>query len=496
MQTKFFYLVIIGCIISAATMAQTDKRTDSLTKYFSGLAKSAVEGDKVLLEHKLYELLNSEKEDDWILARNFFFQLNKRPLSSFIAKAAMLQFPLGKTARSNQLTSTVTNETDPVKKETAYKKWLANFPPARFNNETAVYENAQRNIAVAYAKAGNVKKAKEYAGLITSTTTSKLDAFAEIAAQFAQNEHQQEAVFIYKNGITEAKKIESAGNRIIDPIYAEMGIAPPPPRYISYSRRLAAILLEQKKYDEALGYIKFAHDSIGKVDVGINSLYLKILLALQKEQEAFDIIDETVKSGQATDEIQQQLKGLYVKVKGSEQGYADYLSNVNRILKENMRKELAMSMIKQPAKDFKLTDVDGNEVTLSSLKGKTVILDFWATWCKPCIKSFPAMKLAVEKYKDNPDVKFIFIHTWEREENATDSARIYIRKNNYPFQVLMDLKDADGHNRVVESYGVQGIPTKFLVDKNGYIRFKFVGFKEGEEAAVEEITAMIELAQN
>jgi hypothetical protein len=104
------------------------------------------------------------------------------------------------------------------------------------------------------------------------------------------------------------------------------------------------------------------------------------------------------------------------------------------------------------------------------------------------------MKTAQEKFKNDPNVKFLYIHTWERDANATDSAKSYVAKNNYPFHVLMDLKNAEGVNPVVESYKVQGIPTKFVIDGNGNIRFRFTGAAEGEDAAVEEVVAMIELA--
>lgn len=104
------------------------------------------------------------------------------------------------------------------------------------------------------------------------------------------------------------------------------------------------------------------------------------------------------------------------------------------------------------------------------------------------------MKIAVEKFKNDPDVKFLFIHTWERQAHAADSAKSYIERNNFPFEVLMDLRNAAGVNPVVESYKVQGIPSKFVIDKNGNIRFRFSGFSEGEDTAVEEISAMIELA--
>lgn len=110
-------------------------------------------------------------------------------------------------------------------------------------------------------------------------------------------------------------------------------------------------------------------------------------------------------------------------------------------------------------------------------------------------RSFPAMKTAVTRFKDNPDVKFLFIHTWEKEDSAAYKAKKYVDDNYYPFTVLMDMKDpSTGVNNVVDSYKVNGIPAKFVIDKKGNIRFFFSGFSGGEDAAVEEIAAMVELA--
>lgn len=152
--------------------------------------------------------------------------------------------------------------------------------------------------------------------------------------------------------------------------------------------------------------------------------------------------------------------------------------------------------IYEPAPDFTLKDLEGNPITLSELKGKVVVLDFWATWCAPCIKSFPVMQQAVDQYKDDAKVKFLFINTWEQREDPIPSVKQFVKKRGYTFQVLMDLKDPSSKkNSVVEKYQVSGIPAKFIIDGKGYIRYKAKGFTGDQEAVMEELTAMIEKAK-
>ena len=148
---------------------------------------------------------------------------------------------------------------------------------------------------------------------------------------------------------------------------------------------------------------------------------------------------------------------------------------------------------------FSLKNLEGNEVSLASLKGKVVVLDFWATWCGPCIASFPGMQKAVNKYKNNDKVAFLFVDTWESQETIDQRKKEvsdFIAKNKYNFNVLYDekVKDDPSNYVVVNDYKVSGIPTKFIIDKNGKIRFKSVGFGGGEDGLVDEISAMIELA--
>ena len=151
--------------------------------------------------------------------------------------------------------------------------------------------------------------------------------------------------------------------------------------------------------------------------------------------------------------------------------------------------EIRKSMINETSPSFALMDLDGNNVSISELKGKVVVVDFWATWCGPCKASFPGMQRMVNKYRNNPNVRFLFVDTWEKGDDKKKLAADFINANKYTFQVLMDNED-----KVVSMFKVEGIPTKFVIDPKGMIRFKSVGYSGNDEKLVTELTAMIDLA--
>lgn len=105
------------------------------------------------------------------------------------------------------------------------------------------------------------------------------------------------------------------------------------------------------------------------------------------------------------------------------------------------------------------------------------------------------MQLAVNAYKNDPSVKFLFIHTWETSKTPVEDVKKYMAQSGFKFEVLMDVKDGSGHNAAVEAYGANAIPAKFIIDKAGNIVFKLTGFTGTDAVALAEISERITLAK-
>ena len=116
---------------------------------------------------------------------------------------------------------------------------------------------------------------------------------------------------------------------------------------------------------------------------------------------------------------------------------------------------------------FTLKDNNGKDLSLSDLKGKHVVIDFWGTWCPWCVKGIPEMKTSYEKYSDKLEI--LSVDCGDKEGDWKDAVK----------ELEMTWKNVfDAKNEVAEQYEIQGFPTKIVLDPEGNILKVFVGESE------------------
>ncbi|MBC8468649.1 MAG: TlpA family protein disulfide reductase [Planctomycetes bacterium] len=147
------------------------------------------------------------------------------------------------------------------------------------------------------------------------------------------------------------------------------------------------------------------------------------------------------------------------------------------------------AIIGKSAPSFTLLDLNGNKVSLSDFKGKVVILDFWATWCPPCVKEIPHFIELYDKYKDQ-GLAIIGISV---DQQGISIVKAFKEKFNINYPILM------AERQVVIAYGnIRSIPTAFVIDKSGNIQRVYVGYRDKAvfEADIKELLQSVNTGQN
>ena len=124
-----------------------------------------------------------------------------------------------------------------------------------------------------------------------------------------------------------------------------------------------------------------------------------------------------------------------------------------------------VSIEEKPAPDFTLELLQGGSVSLGDLRGRVVLVDFWASWCPPCIEEAPILNSVYEEYRER-GVEFLGVCIWD----TTKGCEQFLQEFDVAYP-----SGRDSEGVILVDYGVKGIPEKFFIDAQGRVARKFAG---------------------
>ncbi len=127
--------------------------------------------------------------------------------------------------------------------------------------------------------------------------------------------------------------------------------------------------------------------------------------------------------------------------------------------------------------DIELVDINQNKLKLSELKGSVVFINFWATWCDPCIDELPSIEFLFRRFSKNPHFKLITILFKDDRQKAF----WHMEKNGYTFPVYVN---PDGS--ATKKFNITGVPETFIIDKKGVLRDKKIGPEQWDSPIILE----------
>jgi tetratricopeptide (TPR) repeat protein/thiol-disulfide isomerase/thioredoxin len=162
-----------------------------------------------------------------------------------------------------------------------------------------------------------------------------------------------------------------------------------------------------------------------------------------------------------------KLKNVYQKRHGNLEGYEVFIGEIKKIQIEKRRQQIVSRRdpLRRDLPAFSLKDLDGKTISSTDLKGKVVLINFWATWCKPCMEEMPEIVALRDKYKENKDFVLLTINSLEDAELV----KKFVAEKKFVLPLLL------GENYTANN-GVLSLPTTWFIDKQGKIAYSNSGY--------------------
>jgi pentatricopeptide repeat protein len=426
------------------------------------------DSSKAVIKAQLEKAYEANKDNELAVMPllNWFATTDQKEKAEAIKKAFLEKNPKG-TLAQNEAQMELYNQRDPMSRIALIEKLMNDFPLD--DQEKQGMENM---LISTYAQANQPEKAF---ALVQKMQTRNGNMYNNIAWPLIEKgEKLEQAVSWTKRGVDLLRNpsMEDKPSYMSAAAWQksqENGLAMILDTYAFGLFKLGRTQDAEAAYEEA--YAKNKGES-GDVNGRLVECYVKN----EKIDKAITLAEKSIQTGKYDETLLTSFEKAYRKKHGNSKDFAAEVAKLQNAGQDEKRQKLAKERLHKPAPDFNLKSLDGQMVKLSDQKGKVVIIDFWATWCGPCKMSFPYLQKVYEQYKANPNVLILALNTWEREtgDKREEMVKKFMSDNKYTFQVLYD-------ESIVEKYGASGIPTKYIIDKNGQIAFESIGFNNGPE---------------
>jgi thiol-disulfide isomerase/thioredoxin len=460
-----------------------DLKREYLVPYLIVIANIKREEGKKIILRELEELagMGSLSEEELSMMIGWYTRLNLTEEVQKYSVAIREQYPRGTFIQEERFREFYGTK-DVDQKIALLEKYTSDFPESDFISAMHMY------VCFAYRDRGEYTKIKDY--LEKNPEEANWSLYNNIAWGMAEKDIELELASEFAAKGVELAREERKNPKMVKPSYvtereweeqAAMGLGMVLDTYGFTLIKLGNLKDALPAFEEA------ARLSKGQ-NLELNERYAEILLKSGSFEKAITEIGKFIEEGHSTARMEDLFKQAYIQHTGDEKEASEQYLKLKKIAQEKIIAELREAMLDAPAPDFILEDLAGNSISLGNQRGKVVVIDFWATWSGPCRESFPAMKKAVEQYENDESVRFFFINSSEQVDDWNKNASDFMTQNNYPFHVLLDTE-----NKATAAFKVESIPTKFVINKKGKIRFKSVGFLGNTDKLAEELSLMIEM---
>lgn len=262
----------------------------------------------------------------------------------------------------------------------------------------------------------------------------------------------------------------------------------------------ARILTACGQYQEAMEYAKEVYPWYEANNNEFATMWIKLLKENGRAAEVPAYLEKCVYANITSQEMIDELKTSYL-AENPNGDFDKYLNSLkNQSEADVQRQKILSQLVNEPVVLMELEKMGGGKVNLANKNGKIIFLDFWATWCAPCKASMPGGQMAVDRYKDDPNVEFYFIDTQETKADFKKKVADFIKQKGFTFNVLFDQgevgKQSKQYDAIAQLLHNSGIPFKVIIDANGRLRWSMTGYHGSPTGMADEIQYVIDYLKN